>query len=148
MNDNLQDTSNQSTTLDPREERRARRQTRRESRSGGSWIIGSILVALGILFLFQNMGTFTLDNWWALFILIPILGTFEEAWRAYKNADGHLTKRARGLILVGLVLVLVMVALLLEISWKFFGPLLLILAGVGILINMALPGGESEVSAQ
>jgi peptidoglycan/LPS O-acetylase OafA/YrhL len=144
MNDNLQDTSNQPTMLDPREERRARRQARRESRSGGSWIIGSILVALGIVFLFQNMGTFTLDNWWALFILIPILGVFEEAWRSYKKADGHLTKRARGLILVGLVLVLVMVALLLEISWKFFGPLLLILAGIGILINMALPGGESE----
>lgn len=147
MNDNLQEPSNQPATLDPREERRARRQARRESRSGGTWIIGSILVALGILFLFQNMGAFTLDNWWALFILIPILSVFEEAWRAYKNADGRLTKRARGLVLVGLVLVLVMVALLLEISWKFFGPLLLILAGIGILINMALPGDESESSA-
>ena len=138
MNEKLESNTNQPQPINSREERRMRR----GSHVGGSWIIGAILVALGIIFLFQNMGTFTLNNWWALFILIPALGAFEEAWRGYKNAGGRLTKRARGSMLVGLVLTLVVFGLLFELDWKYLGPVLIILAGIGILVNVALPGDE------
>jgi peptidoglycan/LPS O-acetylase OafA/YrhL len=139
MADNTENTPNQPETLNPRDDRRARR---RESRSGGTLIIGAILVALGILFLFQNMGTIILTNWWALFILIPALIMFQQAWESYKDA-GRLSRRARGLILVGLILVLVVIGFVFEVSWNYYGPILLILGGAGILVNMLIPGEEA-----
>jgi hypothetical protein len=88
----------------------------------------------------QNMGTFTSPwrNWGALFILIPAFGAFDRAWRFYRNGDNQFTSQVRGALLVGLVLTFVTVMVLFELNWTFFGPLLLILVGVGILVNAML----------
>jgi hypothetical protein len=135
---------NEQTPLDqpqPLDRREARRQRREErltdlSRSG-TWTVGLILILLGGMFLLRSMGTFELplQNWWALFILIPAVGSFDTALRMYRHAGNQLTPAARGSLLVGGVLTFVTIMFLFDISWTFFGPILIILVGIGILFN-------------
>ena len=126
---------------DPREERRRWREERRAARagqSGGAWVGGAILVVLGVVFLLQNMGALTLRNWWAIFILLPAVGAFTGAWSMFREAGGHLTRQARSSLIGGLVLTLVASAFLFELNWGLIGPVLLILAGIGMLVNRLL----------
>ena len=127
--------------LSRREARAERRAARTAAYSGATWIAGVILILLGGAFMLQNMGAlaFPLDNWWALFILIPAIGAFDRGWRLYRAADNQWTAAARGSLLTGLILLLVTAAFLFEFSWMSFGPALIILAGIGILINAMLP---------
>ena len=113
---------------DWREERRARRKKRDE------WVIGFVLIALGIVFLLQQTGRFALENWWAVFILIPALGSFAQAWRNYQEA-GRFTTRARSNVIGGVVLILVAITFLLNLSWTWVGPILLVLLGVSLLLS-------------
>ena len=103
----------------------------------GGWVAGLVLIMLGVLFLLRNTGTFDfpLQNWWALFILIPAVGAFDSAYRTYRAAGNRLTAPARGSLLVGLVLTFVAAMFLFDISWTFFGPVLIILVGIGILFT-------------
>jgi peptidoglycan/LPS O-acetylase OafA/YrhL len=124
--------------LDRREARRQRRAERLADPSRGSaWIVGLILIVLGTMFLMNNLGTFNIPikNWWALFILIPAVGSFDTALRAYRRAGNRLDRVARSSLLVGLVLTFVTVMFLLDLSWSFFGPVLLILAGIGLVLT-------------
>ncbi len=101
--------------------------------------MGVILVLIGIIFLLQNMNIFILNNWWALFILIPAVAAFGSAWRSYQDAGGRLTGGARGSLIGGLVLVLVAAVFLFGLNWGVVGPLLIVLAGIGLLLNAFLP---------
>jgi hypothetical protein len=147
MNDNAQDNNQPQNSvnnppLSRHEERQMRREARRETRyrSGGAWIGGVVLIGLGIIFLLQNFGTFYLQNWWALFILIPAVGAFGNTWRAYQDAGGQMNAQARGSLIGGLVLSMVAAIFLFNLSWGLLGPAILVLAGIGILINALLPG--------
>lgn len=133
--------------LDRHEARHQRHEARREVLGGSgslAWVAGVILILLGVAFLMQNMGRFSipLHNWWALFIMLPALGAFEAALRTYKNNDNRLVASARGSLFTGVILTLVTAILLFELSWVYFGPVLLILAGIGVFANALLPGKE------
>jgi hypothetical protein len=122
--------------LDARRQRReARRAALGTPSSGSTWVAGLIMILLGVAFLLRTTGNsiFPLDNWWALFILIPAIGAFDSAIRLYRNADNQITGPALGSLLVGLVLTFVTASFLFNLNWSLFGPILLILAGVGIL---------------
>ena len=123
------------------EERRRRREARRAARGGysASWILGGILIVLGVLFLLQNQGVMILQNWWALFILIPAFGSLAAAWRIYHNAGGRLTAGALGSLVLGFALLAVTAMFLFNLNWTILGPVLLILAGIGLLITVFLP---------
>jgi len=126
-----------------REARRLRRAERRETRgipSGSTWLVGLILIVLGSAFLIQNMGKFNFPftNWWALFILIPALGAFERALHFYREANNQVTAQGSGAALSGIVLTLVTLGFLFNISWTYFGPALIILVGLGILLNVMI----------
>lgn len=110
----------------------------RAARSENSWVGGAILIGLGILFLLNNLDMFYLENWWALFILLPAVGAFATAWRTYRQ-DQHLSASARANLVGGTILTLVAAMFLFNLDWMIFGPLLLILAGVGLAINALLP---------
>jgi hypothetical protein len=51
----------------------------------------------------------------------------------YRNEDNQLTGPALGSLLVGLVLTFVTASFLFNLNWSLFGPIILILAGIGIL---------------
>lgn len=133
--------NNEPEPLDRRAARRQRREERlAEPSRGGAWVAGMILIVLGAMFLMRNNGTFNFPwkNWWALFILIPAVGAFDTARRMYRSADNRLTQATRSSLLVGLVLVFVTVMFLFEISWAFFGPILLILVGIALVLNYTI----------
>ena len=120
--------------------RAARRQRFEERHSGrsGSWVAGAILTLIGIFLLLDNLSGFHLDNWWALFILIPALGAFGNAWRSYQK-DGRISGSARASIISGFVLLMVTTIFLFDLNWTYLGPILLVIAGLGLLVNVLLP---------
>jgi hypothetical protein len=128
----------QSDYPDWRAERRARIADRRARRTG-SWTLGAVLILVGILLMLDNLNGFTLENWWALFILIPAIGAFGNAWRSYQNG-GRLSAPARASLISGVLLTMVAAIFLLDLNWTILGPILLILAGGGLIINVILPG--------
>lgn len=113
-------------------------ETRRYGRHSGGWVGGTILIALGVIFLLQNYTGFHLYNWWALFILLPAVGAFSAAARNYQEA-GRVTAGVRTSLFGGLVLVVVTATFLFSLNWTIIGPVLLLLAGAGLLINGVLP---------
>ena len=135
-------TEPQPETLDRREGRRQRREERRAARgagNGGAWVGGVVLIVLGVVFLLQNTGASSLENWWALFILIPALGAFGRARSNYQDAGGRLTAAVRSALMGGVVLTLVSAAFLFNLNWGLLAPVLILLVGVGLLINALLP---------
>lgn len=121
----------------PWQDRETRREERRARRAEGSnpWILGAILIALGILFMAQNLNVLTVNfNWWALFILIPAFGAFASAWRQYQLA-GAWNAGARGSLIGGTVLTLVAATFMFNLSWGVVVPIFLILIGVGSLMT-------------
>ena len=130
--------------FDTREERRAQRREWREERRAnrrgtGAWIGGAVLIALGLIFLLQNTGLFVLHNWWALFILIPAIGSFGATYTMYRNNSNRLTYPARGSLIAGVVFTLIAAAFLFDVNFGLFWPGLLILVGIGLLLNFVLP---------
>lgn len=125
---------------DWRDVRRAERDERRAWRrsGGGAWIGGAVLIALGVIFLLQNFGGVRLNNWWALFILIPAIGSFSTAWHFYRQT-GKFNRPARGALFSGLVLLLITGTFLFNLNWNMILPVLLIVLGLGMLINTMLP---------
>ena len=113
------------------EERRARRYS-------DSWVIGVILILAGFFIMLQNLTSYALENWWALFILIPAIGAFGNAWRTYQSSN-HLSASARVSLIGGIILIMVTAVFLFNLNWTILGPILLILAGMGLLINVILP---------
>jgi uncharacterized membrane protein HdeD (DUF308 family) len=117
----------------PEEEQRSR--SKPDSRP---WIGGVILIVLGLIFLLQNVRGFYLNNWWALFILIPAFGSFADAWASYRQA-GRLNRRGRGALISGGVFLLVTATFLFNWNWGVVLPVLLIVWGVTLLLNSLLP---------
>lgn len=86
----------------------------------------------------QNMGTLVINNWWALFILLPALGSFATAYGAYRNNGGRLNALARGSLISGLIFTAIAAFFLFNLDWFKLWPLLLILVGLGALVNALL----------
>ena len=107
-----------------------------KSSNGGSvnWVPGVILIAIGVIFLFTNLTGFSLNNWWALFILIPAVKNFGSAWGSYQR-HGRLTKSARGSLTGGFILSLIASAFLFDLDWGLIWPLFLIIGGISALFS-------------
>ena len=99
--------------------------------SGNLWA-GVALIAIGLAFLARNYFAIPFfENWWALFILIPAVGSLYGAWQAWRRGSPY---AASGSLTVGLVLGAVAGIFLLDLAWRDAWPVLLILAGVGMLL--------------
>jgi hypothetical protein len=139
----------QSEPLSRHEARLQRRAARRAalglSGSGTAWIGGLVLILLGVVFLLQNMGAifFPFNNWWALFILIPAFGALSVSYQTYRAADNQLTTRSRNSLILGLILLALTGSFLFNLNMNIMGPVLIILAGLGILINAMMPKNEA-----
>ena len=126
---------------DRRSARRQRLQARREARAsrlGGTWVGGAILIAVGIFLLLETLTSVSLEKWWALIILIPAAGAFAHSWRIYRSGN-RLSAPARASLIGGILLTMVTAMLLLDLDWTVLAPVLIVLAGLGLLINVLLP---------
>ncbi len=122
-----------------RAERAERRAERRAMRGGSAgWIGGVILILIGVVFLLQNLTGLSLENWWALFILIPAVGAFANAWNNYRSNE-RLTSAGRGSLIGGFVLTFIAAVFLFNLDFGNLWPVFIILAGLAILSNALLP---------
>jgi hypothetical protein len=112
--------------------RRGREEARKEN---GAWIGGAVLIGLGIIFLLQNFGIFYLENWWALFILLPAFGAFGTAWTLYRANDNRFPIAATGSLVTGVILTLLSLTFLLGLNFALLWPFFLILGGLSILVS-------------
>lgn len=103
-------------------------------RDSNSWMFGLILILIGAIFLIGNLTGYALDNWWALFILFPALGSFSSALNHYRSS-GSLDRRVRSHLFWGFFFVLLSGAFLFGYSFSLLWPAFLILAGLGMLLG-------------
>jgi hypothetical protein len=128
------------------EQRRAEHWAHREARwrrhAGRpyGWIGGAILILLGMVFLLQNMGIHFLQNWWALFILIPAFWAFVAAWDIYQD-NGRLTRGGVSSLTVGVLLTILAFVFLLNLDVGLFWlwPVALIVGGLVLLGTAFFP---------
>jgi len=119
-----------------RQERAERRAERHSSPQGYNWVGGIILILLGGIFLLQNTGMIDrFDNWWALFILIPAIGSFATAWNLYRSEGNQLTGAALGSVIGGVVLTTIAGAFLFGWGIGNLWPVFLIIGGLSILLG-------------
>ena len=112
-----------------------------ESRPDGAkpkqpaWIAGGVLILVGLVFIVKNIAGFSLDNWWALFILIPALGSLFTAYQMFERNNRRFTAASQGPLIGGLVLLAVTAVFLFNLDWGRVWPLFLILIGLGLLLS-------------
>jgi len=99
-----------------------------------NWIVGVVLIVIGVIFLFSNLTDFSLDNWWALFILIPAVHNFGNAWNSFRR-HGRLSHSARSSQTGGLFITLVASAFLFSLDWGLIWPWFLIIGGLSALLG-------------
>lgn len=109
-------------------------QTRESERKGQSLWPGLILIAIGSYFLLLNFTDFRLDNWWALFILLPAFSSLEKARNEYR-ASGQMNKAVRSALGGALITGLVAAAFLFNLDWGLIWPLFLIIVALGALLG-------------
>jgi hypothetical protein len=100
-----------------------------------AWIAGGVLILVGVVFIVQNVAGFAFNNWWALFILIPALGSLVTAYQMYVRNDRRFTVASRGPLVGGLILLAVTAVFLFSLDWGKVWPLFLILIGAGMLLS-------------
>jgi hypothetical protein len=98
-------------------------------------VIGVSLLILGGLFLAGNLAGVAFQNWWALFLLIPAMGSLATAYRRFQHRE---MAEARRILWMGLFLVGLLLALVFGLDFGFLLPLLLLLIGVGALLGVFL----------
>ncbi|MEZ4518882.1 MAG: hypothetical protein R3C44_19370 [Chloroflexota bacterium] len=102
-----------------------------------AWLAGVVLVGIGLFFLLSNLTDFHINNWWALFILIPAFSSLGNAVRVYQR-DERLGAEGRGSFAGGLILLFVAAVFLLGWSWGAIWPVFLVIGGVSMLLNAFL----------
>ena len=106
---------------------------RREHKGGAFWAL--VLIAIGIIFLVQNLhiANFSL-HWWALFIFIPVLGSLSSAWNGLRQ-DGRFSAKVTGSLGSAVVVGTVGVILLFGMDWGRWWPLLIIAVGLSAFLT-------------
>lgn len=104
-------------------------------RIGASVWVGIAFVLFGIIMILQTAGLVRLNNWWALFILIPALASFGSAWNRARANGGRFTRAVSGPITGGLFISAVAILFLFNLDWGRYWPVFIVLAGVTTLLG-------------
>ncbi len=105
-----------------------------QPRRHDNWFPGVVLIAIGVIFLLKQVTGFHINNWWALFILIPAISNFRQAGHSYQR-HGRLNHSARGSLTGGFILTLIASAFLFNLEWGYIWPLFLIIGGLSALLG-------------
>jgi cytochrome c oxidase subunit IV len=97
-------------------------------------IFAVVLILVGITVLINYFTNYSLENWWALFMLLPAGYIFTTAWRDYKE-NGRLSRKNSGSIIPGLVMLAIVAIFLFNLSWAIFWPVAIIAVGLSILLG-------------
>jgi hypothetical protein len=101
-----------------------------------AWFGGAVLIIVGLAFIIENLNLPFIrnDNWWAVFLLIPIVAMLDDIYRIYTTTPdgkaGAIASKAVGLFVIGVIMVIFLFGINLGIYW----PVLLIAAGLVFLV--------------
>lgn len=132
----LQQENDQYAAASRRQGRYARRAMRRVDRQVGGlrWLVGFVLIAIGVLYLLSNTGLIpAFANWWALFLLLPAAGIFSAALGAYHRNGERWSPQVSGLLISGLLFTGLTAVYFFGLSYGWLVPLFLIAAGLLLL---------------
>lgn len=100
----------------------------------GPWMPGLLLILIGAFFLLRNFTGYELENWWAVFILIPAISNFSGAYETYREA-GSFNRAARLQLFWGFFFTLLSGSFLLAVDFGLIWPAFLILGGLAMLLG-------------
>jgi len=109
-----------------------------------NWWIGAAVAGLGLAFVSDGLHVISLRalfggfQWWGLFILLPGLGAFVNAFDAFSGNGRHLSPAVRGLLVAGVALAAVAAVALLGLPWNWLTPIILIATGLVLLAGTGL----------
>ena len=99
-----------------------------------SGIPALILILIGGGMLASNFLNLRFDEWWALFMLMPVSVLFYQVWRDY-NDNGRLSSRSIGPLIGGLVLSAMVATFLFDLDWSQLWPVVFIFGGIAVLLR-------------
>ena len=112
--------------------------------SSNLWI-GLAFIAGGAIVLLNQSGLLSFElNWWALFILFPVFGSFSGAYNRYRAINNLFDMSVMMPALIGLFMLVLAFNLLIGYGWNFnwnlYWPLILIIIGVGMIFGRSPKG--------
>jgi hypothetical protein len=108
-------------------------------------LLGLIFIGGGAIVLLNQMDILSFElNWWALFILIPAIGSFSGAYNRYRATNNLFDMSVMVPALIGLFMVALAFNLLVGNGWNFnlslYWPIILILLGLGMIFGRSRKG--------
>lgn len=123
----------------------------REWKSQGGWVMGIVVIALGVLFLLHNLGLhlafLEFNNWWAVLILLCAIGPLSLAYRQYRASEridaniAYYLTSAAAILSVGFIF-------LLDLRWDRWWPLFVIYGGLWMLVRRTYPRMRTGTAAK
>jgi hypothetical protein len=112
----------------------------------GGWMVGVILILLGVAFMLERAGVISMvGNWWSIFIYLAAMASFLNAWRTYR-ARGEFGPAAGGSLTWGLVLTVVASIFMFNLEWDKWWPAILIAVGSGMVASQLLGNATRKPS--
>lgn len=99
-------------------------------------IFAIVLILVGVAVMVGNLTDYSFENWWALFMLIPVGAILMNVWRDYKE-NGRLSRKSSGAIIPGVIILTMVAIFLFNLSWAIFWPVSIIAVGLSILLGSA-----------
>ena len=97
-------------------------------------VFALVLILVGVAVMVGNLTDYSFENWWALFMLIPVGAIFMNVWRDYQ-VNGRLTRSSSGAIIPGVIMLTMIAIFLFNLSWSIFWPVAIIAVGLSILVG-------------
>lgn len=98
---------------------------------GSSLIMAVVLIAVGGLLLLNNVTGVRFDDWWVLFILIPLGGIAAKAWTEYQTTG----RVGASPIIGGGFMLVFMASFIFDLDWGELWPIGLIIGGLAALLS-------------
>ena len=104
------------------------------SKGNNNVVVAGVMILVGAVLLIGNITGNTFENWWALFMLIPVGFMFMAIQCDYQE-NGRLTRKSSGAIIPAVILLAMVAIFLFDLSWSIFWPVSLVAVGMGMLLN-------------
>ncbi|MCB8943198.1 MAG: hypothetical protein H6658_05540 [Ardenticatenaceae bacterium] len=99
--------------------------------SNGNWVLGAGIIVVGVVLLLRNIIGFEFDNWWVLFMLIPLAMMGVKAWQDWQ-VNGRVNT---GSVIPILGILVIITVSLFNLSWSAIWPVYFIIGGLSILLG-------------
>jgi 4-hydroxybenzoate polyprenyltransferase len=100
----------------------------------GRLVFAGVLILVGLALAIGILTGYTLNNWWALFMLIPVGTMSLDMWQDYQE-NGRLSKKTSNLIIPIIILLVIVAIFLFNLNWGIIWPASFIAVGLSILLT-------------